>query len=67
MSEPSSALDQVNDQDDNGYHEQEMDESAAKMADEAEKPEHDKDDNYSPEHRCAFQLSWLSPYCDSVW
>jgi hypothetical protein len=41
LSEPSSALDQVNDQDDNGYHEQEVDESAAKMADEAEKPEHD--------------------------
>jgi len=34
-------LDQVNDEDDNGNHEQEMDESAAKVAHEAEKPEHD--------------------------
>jgi hypothetical protein len=40
-SEPSSSLDQVNDQDNNGNHEQKMDESAAKVADEAEEPEHD--------------------------
>jgi hypothetical protein len=40
-SEPSSALDQVNDQDNNGNHEQKMDESAANVPDEAEKPEHD--------------------------
>jgi hypothetical protein len=41
LSEPSSALDQVNDQDDNGNHEQEVDKSTAKMADEPEKPQHD--------------------------
>ena len=29
------------------------------MADEAEKPKNDEDDNYSPEHRCAFPLSWF--------
>jgi hypothetical protein len=40
-SEPSSSLDQVNEQDDNGNYEQEVDESATKMADEAEKPKHD--------------------------
>jgi hypothetical protein len=56
LSESSSALDQVNDQDDNGDHEQEVDESAAKMADEAEKPEHDQDDNYSPKHGYSFRL-----------
>ena len=43
-------MDQVNDQDDNGNHEQEMDESAAKVADEAEKPKNDEDDYYGPEH-----------------
>jgi hypothetical protein len=56
LSESSSALDQVNDQDDNGDHEQQVDESAAKMADEAEKPEHDQDDNYSPKHGYSFRL-----------
>jgi len=34
-------LDQVNDQHNNGNHEQKMDESATKVADEAEEPEHD--------------------------
>jgi len=53
-SKPSSALDQVNDHDDEGNHEQEMDETAANVADEAEKPEHDEDDNYSPEHGVPF-------------
>jgi hypothetical protein len=57
LSQPSSALDKVNDKDDNGNYQQEVDESAAKMADEAQKPEHDQDDNYSPEHRYTFQLS----------
>jgi len=34
-------LEQIDDEDNNGNHEQEMDESAAEVADEAEKPEHD--------------------------
>jgi hypothetical protein len=50
-------LDKVNDKDDNGNYQQEVDESAAKMADEAQKPEHDQHDNYSPEYRYTFQLS----------
>jgi hypothetical protein len=47
-------LNQVNDQDDDGNDEQEMDQAAAKVADEAKKPEHDQDDNYSPEHGIPF-------------
>jgi len=50
-------LNQVNDQDDDGNDEQEMDQAAAKVADEAKKPEHDQDDNYSPEPGCSFRLS----------
>jgi hypothetical protein len=53
----SSALNQVNNQDDDGNYEQEMDQSAANMADEAKKPEHDQDDNDSPEHGYSFRLS----------
>ncbi len=40
-SEPSSALNQVNDQHNDGNHEQKMNQSAAKVADKAQKPEHD--------------------------
>jgi hypothetical protein len=53
-SESSSALDQVNDYDDDGNHDQEMDEPAADVADEAKKPKHDQDSNYSPEHGVPF-------------
>jgi hypothetical protein len=49
-SKPSSALNQVNNQDDDRNYEQEMDQAAANVADEAKKPEHHQDDNYSPEH-----------------
>src|ERR1700730_8424999 len=55
-SESSAALDQVNDHEDDGNHDQEMDETAADVADEAEKPEHDQDNNYSPEHGVPFDL-----------
>jgi hypothetical protein len=55
--EPSPALNQVNNQDDDGNYEQEVDQAAANMADEAKKPEHDQDDNYSPEHEYSFWLS----------
>ena len=53
-SETFSTLKQLNDQDDNGNHEQEMNQSAAKVADEAEKPKNDEDDYYGPEHGYAF-------------
>jgi hypothetical protein len=53
----SSALNQVNDQDDDGNDEQEMDQTTANVAEEAKKPEHDQDDNYSPEHGYSFRLS----------
>jgi hypothetical protein len=52
--ESSSALNKVNDQDDDGNYEQEVDQAAANVADETEKPEHDQDDNYSPEHGIPF-------------
>ena len=53
-SEPSSASEQVNDHDDEGNHEEEMDETAADVAEEAEKPEHEQDNNDSPEHDVPF-------------
>jgi hypothetical protein len=55
--EPSSALNEINDQDNDGDYQQEMDQAAANVAKEAKKPEHDQDDNYSPEHGCSFRLS----------
>ena len=55
--ESSSALNKVNDQDDDGNYEQEVDQAAANVANEAKKPEHDQDDNYSPEHGYSFRLS----------
>jgi hypothetical protein len=53
----SSALNEVNDQDDDGNYEQEVDQAAPNVADEAKKPEHDQDDNYSPERGYSFRLS----------
>jgi hypothetical protein len=47
-------LDQVNDHDDDSNHDQEMDETAADVAEEAEKPEHEQDNNYGPEHGVPF-------------
>jgi hypothetical protein len=55
--ESPSALNEVKDQDDDSNYEQEMDQAAANVADEAKKPEHDQDDNYSPEHGYSFWLS----------
>ena len=53
----SSALNQVNDEDNYGNYEQEMDQTAANMANKAEKPEHHQDNNYSPKHGYSFRLS----------
>jgi hypothetical protein len=50
-------LNQVNDQHDDGNYEQKMDQTAANVADEAKKPEHDQDDNYSPKH--GFPFGWV--------
>jgi hypothetical protein len=52
--EPSSALNKVNNQDDDRNYEQEMDQTAANVAKKAKKPEHDQDNNYSPEHDIPF-------------
>ena len=51
---PSSPLDQVNNQHDDRNYEQEMDQTAANVAKKAKKPEHDQDNNYSPEHGIPF-------------
>jgi hypothetical protein len=48
--ESSSALNEVNDQYDDSNYEQEMDQTAANVADKAKKPEHNQDDNYGPKH-----------------
>jgi hypothetical protein len=47
-------LNEVNDQDDDGNYEQEMDQAPANVADEAKKPENDQDDNYGPEQGIPF-------------
>jgi hypothetical protein len=39
--ESSSALNEINDQDNDGDYQQEVDQAAANVADEAKKPEHD--------------------------
>jgi hypothetical protein len=57
-SEPSSALNQVNNQDDDRNYEQEMDQTAANVPKKAKKPEHDQDNNYSPEHGIPF--GWVN-------
>jgi hypothetical protein len=50
-------LNEINDQDDDRNYQQEMNQAAANVADEAKKPENDQDDNYSPEHGYSFRLS----------
>jgi hypothetical protein len=50
-------LNQINNKDDDRNYEQEMDQAAANVADQAKKPKHDQDDNYSPEHGYSFRLS----------
>jgi hypothetical protein len=52
-------LKQLNNEHDHGNYEQKMDQTAAKVADEAEKPKNDQDDYYGPEHGYAFPLSWF--------
>src|SRR5258707_14120258 len=55
--EASSALNQVDDQDADGNYEQEMDQTAANVANKPTKPEHHQDYNYSPKHSYPFRLS----------
>jgi hypothetical protein len=55
--EASSALNQVNDQDDDGNYEQKVNQASANVADEAQKPKNDQDNNYSPEHGYSFRFS----------
>jgi hypothetical protein len=57
--EAAPARDQINDQNHHGYDEYQMDELAAKMADEAEKPENQQNNKDSPEHKVSFGLKFL--------
>jgi hypothetical protein len=47
----SSPLNQINNQHDDCNYEEEMDQTAPNVTNEAKQPEHDQDNNYSPEHR----------------
>jgi hypothetical protein len=44
-------LNQIDDEDDESNYEQEVDQAAANVDKQAKKPEHEQDDNYSPQHR----------------
>jgi hypothetical protein len=55
-SERPSPLNQVNDQDNDRNHEQQMDQSSAHMTEKTEKPENDENYKYSPQHRFYFRL-----------
>jgi len=44
------ALNQIDDEDDESNYKQEMDQAAANVAEQTEKPENQQDDNYSPQH-----------------
>jgi hypothetical protein len=48
------ASDQLDYQNNEGDDEQKMNQSAANVADKAQKPEHDQYYNYSPEHKVPF-------------
>jgi hypothetical protein len=52
----SPALNQINDQDNDRNHEQQMDQSAAHVPKQPEKPENEKDYKYGPQHRFYFRL-----------
>jgi len=41
----------MDDEDDESNHEQKVNQAAANVAEQAKKPEHEQDDNYSPQHR----------------
>jgi hypothetical protein len=49
-------LNQVNDQNNDRNHEQQMDQSAAHVTEKTEKPQNDENYKYSPQHRFYFRL-----------
>jgi hypothetical protein len=44
-------LNQVNDQDNDGNHEQQMDQSATDVSEKTQKPQNEENHNYGPQHR----------------
>jgi len=52
--ERSSALNQINDQNDHSYYEQQMDQAAPHMPEKTQKPENNKNYKYSPKHKFIF-------------
>ena len=65
LSERSSALNQINDQDNDRDHEQQMDQSAAHVSEKPEKPENEEDYKYGPQHRFYFRLVFFKQLCAS--
>ena len=59
----SPALNQVNDQDNDRNHEQQMDQSTAHVTEKTEKPENDENHKYSPQHRFYFRLISSQSLC----
>jgi hypothetical protein len=64
--ERTSARDQIDDQDDDRNDEQQMDELAAKMTHEAEKPENQQNYKDGPEHKVSFLVEVYSASCAEV-
>jgi hypothetical protein len=58
--EPSPAFKQVDDQDNHGNYQQKMNQTAANVNEQAKKPEHEEDNNYSPKHGYSFRFSETS-------
>src|SRR5213078_2040291 len=54
--ERSSALNQINDQNNHSNHEYQMDQAAPDMPKKTQKPENDKNYEYSPKHKFIFGL-----------
>src|SRR5438874_13316452 len=52
--ERSSALNQINDQNDHSYYEQQMDQAAPHMPEKTQKPENNKNYKYSRKHKFIF-------------
>jgi hypothetical protein len=49
-SKPAFAPNQIENQDDDGNHEQQMNQTAANVNEQAKQPQYEQDDNYCPQH-----------------
>jgi hypothetical protein len=62
----SSAAHKVNDEHDHSDNEQQMNERATKMTDEAKQPEHQQDYKYCPQHRDFLSVESYLPSREAV-